>query len=94
MKKKLADKLVGECIENIDGNEMIYNETLDATSSDAILLNNYTKKCNSCTIYIVLFAVFFITFICIRSVFIYFHLYFKKDNIRVEFNPGIEATIY
>ena len=73
---------------------MIYNETLDATSSDAILLNNYTKKCNSCTIYIVLFAVFFITFICIRSVFIYFHLYFKKDNIRVKFNPGIEATIY
>ena len=27
--KKLIDKLVGECSENVDGNEMIYNSTLN-----------------------------------------------------------------
>ena len=28
-RKKIIDKLVEECSENIDGNEMLYNETLD-----------------------------------------------------------------
>ena len=35
---------------NIDGNEMIHNETL----------NNYGKVCNSCAVYIVLFAIAFL----------------------------------
>ena len=39
-RNKLVDKLVEECIENIDGNEMIYNETLNE------------NVCNSCTILI------------------------------------------
>ena len=62
-RKGLIDKLVEECRENIDGNEMLYNETLDVTP-----LNDYKKVCDSCTIYIVLFAVFFITSIYISSV--------------------------
>ena len=66
-RNKLVDKLVVECNENIDGNKMLHNETLDV-----IPLNDYKKVCNSCTMYIVLFAVFFITSICISSVFIYF----------------------
>ena len=61
---------------------MLHNETLDV-----IQLNDYEKVCNSCTIYIVLFA-FFITSICIGSAFIYFHWYLKKDNVRIKFNPG------
>ena len=28
-RKRIIDKLVEECSENIDGNEMFYNETLD-----------------------------------------------------------------
>ena len=44
--KNLTDKLVEECSENIDGSEMIYNETL----------NDCRKLCNTCTIYIVLFC--------------------------------------
>ena len=64
----VVDKLVEECSENIDGNKMLHNEALDVIS-----LNDYEKVCNSCTIYIVLFAVFFITSICISSVFIYFY---------------------
>ena len=42
-RKKLVDKLVEECSEEIDGNEMIYNATL----------NDYENVCDSCTIYIV-----------------------------------------
>ena len=80
--------------KNIDGNEMLYNVTLDVIPLDAIPLNDYKKVCNSCTIYIVLFDVFFITNICISSVFIYFHLYLKKDNICIKFNPGTQTTIY
>ena len=48
-RKKLADKLVEECSENINGNEMIYNGTL----------SDYENVCNSCTIYIVLFVICF-----------------------------------
>ena len=39
-RKKIVDKLSEEYRENIDGNEMIYND--------------YGNVCNSCTIYIVL----------------------------------------
>ena len=39
-RKRLVDKLVKECSENIDGNELIYNATL----------NDYGYICNSCTI--------------------------------------------
>ena len=38
--KRVIDKLVEECSENIDENEMIYNKTL----------NDYGKVYNSCTI--------------------------------------------
>ena len=76
MKKQISCKLVEECRENIGGNKMLHNETLDV-----IPLNDYKKACNSCTIYIVLFAVFFITNICIISVFIYFQWYLKNNNV-------------
>ena len=46
-RNKLVDKLVEECIQNIDGNKILDNETLDV-----IPLNVYKKVCNSCTIYI------------------------------------------
>ena len=59
---------------------MLYNEILGAISLDAILLNDYKNVCNSCKISIVLFAVFFITSICIGSV-------------CVKLNP-IQITIY
>ena len=61
-RKELINKLVEEYSENIDENELIYNATL----------NNYEKVCNSCTVYIVLFVIFFIASINISSSFIYF----------------------
>ena len=41
-RKKLIDKLVEECSENINGNEVIYNSTLNV-----IPLNDHRKMCNS-----------------------------------------------
>ena len=67
---------------------MIHFQTLDV-----ILLNDYKKVCSSCTIYIVLFAVFFITSICISSIFIYFDWYLKEDNVRSKFYPGTQTAI-
>ena len=40
--------------------------------------NNYGNVCNSCTIYIVLFAICLIKSISISNVFIYFQRYLKK----------------
>ena len=44
-RKMLVDKLVEECNENINGNEIIYNE----------MLNCHGKIYGSCTIYFALF---------------------------------------
>ena len=93
-RNKFIYKLVEECSDSIDQNEILYNETLDVLSLNKIPLNFYKKGCDSCTIYIVLFAIFFITSICISSVFIYFHWYFKKDDVSAKFNPGTQTTIY
>ena len=48
-RKKLIDKLIKGCSEDIDGDEMIYNVTS----------NDYEKVCNSRTIYIVLLVITF-----------------------------------
>ena len=47
-RKRIIDKLVEECTENI-----YKNETLDS-----ILLSDYKNVCSSCTICIVLFVIF------------------------------------
>ena len=62
-RKKIIDKLVEECSENIYENEII----------DIIPLNVYKKACISCMVYIVLFVLFLIKSICISSVFIYYY---------------------
>ena len=76
---------------------MLHNETLDV-----IPLNDYTKVYNFCSIYIVLYDVFFITSTCICSVFIYFQWYLKKNNVQwylkknnvpIKFNPATQTTI-
>ena len=57
-RNKIVDKLVKECSENIDRNEILYNETLDVISLNAILLNVYKKVCSSCTIYMIICCIF------------------------------------
>ena len=71
-RKNITDKLVEECSENIDGIEMLYNETLDIISSN----NNNTS--HSGIVYTVLFVIFLMTNICMCCIFIYFHWYLKK----------------
>ena len=66
-KNNLIDKLVEECNCVIDGSK-IYNETLNIILSD---------DCTSCTLYVVLFAVFLTTSVIIGGVFVYFHWYKK-----------------
>ena len=83
-RKRLIDKLVEECSENIDEKEL-----------NLIEINDYEKICNSCTVYIVLLVIFFILSISISSIFIYFHWYLKKSNTSVtNINPSTETVIY
>ena len=49
---------------------MIYNGTL----------NYYKNACSSCTIYIVLLAIFLMISLSISGAFIYFHWYLKGNN--------------
>ena len=55
-RKRITDKLVEECSENI-----YENETLDIVPLNEILLHVCKKVCNSCMVYVVLFVVFLIT---------------------------------
>ena len=66
----LIDKLVEECTNVIEENK-VYNKTLDVTLSN---------DCASCTLYVVLFAVFLTTSVIIGGVFVYFYCY-KKVTI-------------
>ena len=71
-----CSELVEEC--RFDENEMIYSETLDAIS-----LNVYKRVCGSCTLCIVLFAVFLVTSTVISTVFICFYWYSKMNITNV-----------
>ena len=73
-RKKIIEKLVVERSENIDGNEMLYNETLDIISSS----DNETS--GSCVIYVILFSVFLITSISM-AIYVYVFLYLKINQL-------------
>ena len=73
-RKKIIDKLFEKCSENIDGNEMLYNETLDIISS-----SDNNKTSGSCIVYIVLFSVFLIISISM-AIYVYFFLYLKSRS--------------
>ena len=84
--KRLIGKLVEECSEDANGNEMIHNVTL----------NDHRKVCNSCTIYIVLLVIALLIIIGINSAFIYFHWHLKRDSTNSITNAYIntETVIY
>ena len=57
--------------------------------------NENSCKCSSCTVYTVLFWIFFTIKVGgIGAYLVYFHWYLKKDVTRVEFNARIQTTIY
>ena len=82
VEKNLIEKLVEECNEDINGNEMICNTSLNE------------KLCNSCTIYVILFATAFLIIITIGSVYIYFYWYLKRSNSSVNTSVNTETLIY
>ena len=70
-KKRLIDKLVDECDENIDGVKL---------TKITIAENNY--KCNSCTVYIVLFSILFLINVGIGVYFVYYkYINRNKRNV-------------
>ena len=62
-RKKLIDNLVEKCDKDIDGNEMVYNVTL----------NDYERACKSCTVQIVLLIITFTIIMGISGACFYFY---------------------
>ena len=77
-RKKLIDKLVEGCSENIDEKEIYPNKAISLV-------------CNSWTMYIILFSVFLT--ISIGTVLIYFYWY-SKNEVITDINYGNQKTIY
>ena len=63
-RKKLVDMLIEECTESID--EVEITEIIEAE-------NGQKNKCSFCTLYIVLFSIFFTISIRIAIYFVYFY---------------------
>ena len=95
-RSSLVDKLIEECANVIDENK-IFNETLNVIPLNIIS----SDDCASCTLYVVLFAVFLTASVIIGGAFVYFYWhskkdivrqYFKKNNVSIKFNPFKKAN--
>ena len=83
-RKKLVDKLVEQCTENVE----------EVKLAKITLAENESKhKCSSCTQYIVLFSIIFTVNVGIGTYFIYFHWYLKKNVARVKLGTRTQTTI-
>ena len=80
-RKKLVDKLIEECTENVN-EEKITERTLAK------------NECSSCTLYIVLFSIIFTINIGIGTYFVYSHWYLKNYDARVMLDTRTETIIY
>ena len=78
----MIDKLVDECTETVE-------EVKPAIITLAENENSY--KCSSCTVYIVLFWIFFTINVGIVTNYVYSHWYLKKDS---DFDTLTQTTIY
>ena len=84
--KKIVAPLIEEC-----------TETVKEVKPAKITLpeNENSYKFSSCTVYTVLFRIFFtINIGGIGAYFVYFYWYLKKDSPYVDFNTHKETTIY
>ena len=83
-RKRLIDKLVEECSETIERNEITN-----------VALYKYKDVCGSCTLYIVLLVIFLVISINISIVFICFNWYIKTSSTNItNINPSTETTVY
>ena len=84
-RKGLVDKLVDECAETVEEVKL---------AKVTLVENENEYKCNSCTLYIVLFLILFTINVGIGAYFVYFHWYLKKYVIRVEFDTSTQTAIF
>ena len=83
-KKRLVDKFAKQCTKIIEETRLV----------EITLAKNKNKhKCSSCTLYIVLFSIFFTFNVGIGSYFFCFYWYLKKDVICIEFGTRTQTTI-
>ena len=82
-RKKLIDKLVKECTENIE-------ETMLVEKTSA----KNKRKCSSCTLYIVLILLIFTINVGISIYFVYCRWYLKNHGSCVMLDTRTETTIY
>ena len=78
-RKKLADKLAEECIENID---------------EVKIVGESKNECNSCILYIVLFSIFFATNVGIAACFVYYKYMNRNKEILSIYDYGYQANNY
>ena len=79
--KKIIDKLVGECTENVEEVKL---------AKIALPEDENKQKRSSCTLYIVLFSITFTVNIGIGSYFLYFHWYLKKMLFVLSLVPALK----
>ena len=84
-RKKLVDKLVKECTENVKEEKIT-----EITSCK----NENKHKCSSYTLYIVLFLIIFTMNIGIGTYFVYSRWYLKKDDASFVLDTRTETRIY
>ena len=74
--KRLVNKLIDEC-----------NETIDEVKLTKITIAENNYKCNSCTVYIALFSIFFIFNVEIGAYFVYYkYMNCNKRNVSKYYN--------
>ena len=85
-RKKLVAPLIEECTETAEEAKL---------AKITFTENENSCKCSYCTVYIVLFWIFFTFNVSgIGAYFIYFHWYLKKHVTGVEFDTRTQTTIY
>ena len=86
--KKKVDKLVDQCTETVE-------EVKQANIIFAENENGNSYKCIPCSLYILLFLIFFtINVGGIVTYYVYSQWYFKKDSPYVDFNTHKKTTIW
>ena len=86
MQEKLVAPLIEECTETVEEVQLAKINLAE---------NENSYKCSSCTVYTVLFWIFFtINVGGIGAYFVYFHWYSKKDVTRVGFDSRTQTAIY
>ena len=83
-RKRLVDKLVEECTENIEETRLV-----EITSAK----KENIHKCSYCTLCIVLFSILFTVNIGSGTYFVYSHWYLKIDVTRIKFGICTQTTV-